>query len=112
METRRQQQKGNCGSGVMAVRLPERAQKGNRCGLANDLCNSPICTRSANCVSSIQGATGNDRPRHARVQAWRARSQQWPKQAIAIGLREAGASKYESKEQNRHTRARSKIGGI
>src|SRR6516225_5655053 len=33
-----------------------------------------------------------------------------PKQAIAIGLREAGASKYESKEQNRknlqHTKQR------
>ena len=31
-----------------------------------------------------------------------------PKQAIAIGLREAGASKYESKEQNRKNLRRTK----
>jgi hypothetical protein len=31
-----------------------------------------------------------------------------PKQAIAIGLREAGASKYESKEKNRETLKRTK----
>src|SRR5262249_47453577 len=31
-----------------------------------------------------------------------------PKQAIAIGLREAGASKYESKEENRQNLKRTK----
>jgi hypothetical protein len=31
-----------------------------------------------------------------------------PKQAIAIGLREAGASKYESKEKNRENLKRTK----
>jgi hypothetical protein len=33
-----------------------------------------------------------------------------PKQAIAIGLREAGASKYESKQKNRANLKRTKVG--
>ena len=115
METRRQQQKGNCGSGVMAVRLPERAQKGNRCGLANDLCNSPICTRSANAThkSKAQRETIGrvmHEFKHGELQTSAGRQVKNPKQAIAIGLHEAGASKYESesKEQSRRNLKRTK----
>jgi hypothetical protein len=46
--------------------------------------------------------------KHGELQASRGRKVKNPKQAIAIGLREAGASKYESKEKNRENLARTK----
>ena len=63
--------------------------------------------------SPIEGTKGNRRARHARVQAWGAQNQprqkvKNPKQAIAIGLHEAGASEYESKEKNRQNLKRTK----
>ena len=39
--------------------------------------------------------------KHAELETGRGRKVRNPRQAIAIGLREAGASKYESKEKNR-----------
>jgi uncharacterized protein DUF6496 len=39
--------------------------------------------------------------KHGQLETSRGRKVRNPKQAIAIGLREAGASKYESKEKNR-----------
>jgi hypothetical protein len=39
--------------------------------------------------------------KHGELKTAGSRKVKNPKQAIAIGLREAGASKYESKEQNR-----------
>jgi len=48
--------------------------------------------------------------KHAELETSRGRKVRNPRQAIAIGLREAGASKYESKEKNpenlRRTKAR------
>jgi len=38
--------------------------------------------------------------KHAELETSRGRKVRNPRQAIAIGLREAGASKYESKEKN------------
>jgi hypothetical protein len=52
--------------------------------------------------------------KHGELKTSRGRKVKNPKQAIAIGLREAGASKYESKEKNRenlrHTKARERHG--
>jgi hypothetical protein len=52
--------------------------------------------------------------KHGELETSRGRKVKNPKQAIAIGLREAGASKYESKEQNREnlrqTKARERRG--
>ena len=39
--------------------------------------------------------------KHGKLKTSRGKKVKNPKQAIAIGLHEAGASKYESKEQNR-----------
>ena len=39
--------------------------------------------------------------KHGELETSRGRKVRNPRQAIAIGLREAGASKYESKEKNR-----------
>ena len=39
--------------------------------------------------------------KHGELETSRGRKVRNPKQAIAIGLREAGASKYESKKKNR-----------
>ena len=39
--------------------------------------------------------------KHRELETSRGKKVRNPKQAIAIGLREAGASKYESKEKNR-----------
>ena len=39
--------------------------------------------------------------KHGELQSSSGRKVRNPKQAIAIGLREAGASKYESQETNR-----------
>lgn len=39
--------------------------------------------------------------KHGGLKTSRGRKVKHPKQAIAIGLHEAGASKYESKEENR-----------
>src|ERR1700746_1835512 len=46
--------------------------------------------------------------KHGEVKHAGGRKVRNPKQAIAIGLREAGASKYESKEQNRKNLRRTK----
>jgi hypothetical protein len=46
--------------------------------------------------------------KHGELQTSRGRKVKDPKQAIAIGLREAGASKYESKEKNRQNLKRTK----
>jgi len=46
--------------------------------------------------------------RHGELESSSGRKVQNPKQAIAIGLREAGASKYESKEKNRENLKRTK----
>ena len=46
--------------------------------------------------------------RHGELETSRGRKVKNPKQAIAIGLREAGASKYESKEKNRENLKRTK----
>ena len=46
--------------------------------------------------------------KHGELQTSRGRKVKNPKQAIAIGLREAGASKYESKEKNRENLKRTK----
>ena len=52
--------------------------------------------------------------KHGELETSTGRKVKNPKQAIAIGLREAGASKYESKEKNRenlkHTKARERHG--
>src|SRR5271166_1593287 len=52
--------------------------------------------------------------KHGELETSRGRKVRNPKQAIAIGLREAGASKYESKEKNRQnlkrTNARARQG--
>jgi hypothetical protein len=45
--------------------------------------------------------------KHGELETSRGRKVRNPKQAIAIGLREAGASKYESKEKNRENLKRS-----
>ena len=53
-------------------------------------------------------------PRHARIQAWRARpggrggKVKSRRQAIAIALSESGASKYASKKQNKRSLAKNK----
>ncbi len=46
--------------------------------------------------------------KHGELETSRGRKVKNPKQAIAIGLREAGASKYESKEKNRENPKRTK----
>ena len=46
--------------------------------------------------------------KHGELETSTGRKVKNPKQAIAIGLREAGASKYESKEQNRESLKRTK----
>jgi len=46
--------------------------------------------------------------RHGELESSSGRKVRNPKQAIAIGLREAGASKYESKEKNRENLKRTK----
>ena len=46
--------------------------------------------------------------KHGELKTSRGRKVKNPKQAIAIGLHEAGASKYESKEKNRETLKRTK----
>jgi len=46
--------------------------------------------------------------KHAELETGRGRKVRNPRQAIAIGLREAGASKYESKEKNRENLQRTK----
>ena len=46
--------------------------------------------------------------KHGELESSSGRSVKNPKQAIAIGLREAGASKYESKEKNRENLKRTK----
>ena len=46
--------------------------------------------------------------KHGELQTSRGRKVKDPKQAIAIGLREAGASQYESKEKNRQNLKRTK----
>ena len=52
--------------------------------------------------------------KHGELESGSGRKVRNPKQAIAIGLREAGASKYESKETNRknlkRTKARERLG--
>ena len=52
--------------------------------------------------------------KHGELKTSRGRKVKNPKQAIAIGLREAGASKYESASENRknlrHTKARERHG--
>ena len=45
---------------------------------------------------------------HRELKTSRGRKVKNPKQAIAIGLHEAGASKYESKEKNRENLKRTK----
>ena len=54
--------------------------------------------------------------KHGELESSSGRKVRNPKQAIAIGLREAGASKYESKETNRknlkRTKARERHGAI
>ena len=45
--------------------------------------------------------------KHGELKTSRGRKVKNPKQAIAIGLHEAGATKYESKEENRQKRAES-----
>jgi hypothetical protein len=46
--------------------------------------------------------------KHGELQSSSGRKVRNPKQAIAIGLRDAGASKYESKETNRKNLKRTK----
>jgi hypothetical protein len=46
--------------------------------------------------------------KRGQLETSRGRKVRNPKQAIAIGLREAGASKYESKEKNRENLKRTK----
>ena len=46
--------------------------------------------------------------KHGELETSRGRKVKNPKQAIAIGLREAGASRYESKEKNRENLRRTK----
>jgi hypothetical protein len=46
--------------------------------------------------------------KHGELKTSRGRKVKNPKQAIAIGLREAGASKYESKQKNRENLKRTK----
>ena len=46
--------------------------------------------------------------KHGELETSSGRKVRNPKQAIAIGLREAGASKYESKEKNRENLRRTK----
>src|SRR5713101_9045720 len=46
--------------------------------------------------------------KHGELETSRGRKVKNPKQAIAIGLREAGASKYESTEKNRENLKRTK----
>jgi hypothetical protein len=46
--------------------------------------------------------------KHGELESSSGRKVRNPKQAIAIGLREAGASKYESKEKNRENLQRTK----
>src|SRR5947207_14737126 len=46
--------------------------------------------------------------KHGELKTSRGKEVKNPKQAIAIGLHEAGASKYESKEENRQNLRRTK----
>jgi hypothetical protein len=46
--------------------------------------------------------------KHGELETSRGKKVKTPKQAIAIGLREAGASKYESEEENRQNLKRTK----
>jgi hypothetical protein len=46
--------------------------------------------------------------KHGELETSAGRKMKNPKQAIAIGLREAGASKYESNEENRENLRRTK----
>jgi len=46
--------------------------------------------------------------KHGELESSSGQKVKSPKQAIAIGLREAGASKYESKEKNRENLKRTK----
>jgi hypothetical protein len=46
--------------------------------------------------------------KHGELKTSRGKKVKNPKQAIAIGLHEAGASKYESKEENRQNLKRTK----
>ena len=46
--------------------------------------------------------------KHGELKTSRGKKVKNPKQAIAIGLHEAGASKYESKEKNRQNLTRTK----
>ena len=46
--------------------------------------------------------------KHGELKTSRGKKVKNPKQAIAIGLHEAGASKYESKEKNRENLKRTK----
>jgi Family of unknown function (DUF6496) len=46
--------------------------------------------------------------KHGELETSRGKKVKNPKQAIAIGLREAGASKYESEEENRENLKRTK----
>ena len=46
--------------------------------------------------------------KHGELETSRGKKVKNPKQAIAIGLHEAGASKYESKEENRKNLKRTK----
>jgi hypothetical protein len=46
--------------------------------------------------------------KHGELETSRGKKVKSPKQAIAVGLREAGASRYESKEKNRENLKRTK----
>jgi uncharacterized protein DUF6496 len=47
--------------------------------------------------------------KHGELRTGRGKKVKNPKQAIAIGLHEAGASKYESEEKNRQNLKRTKV---
>jgi Family of unknown function (DUF6496) len=86
---------------------------GNRCRLANDLCNSrisggqPMAARQSKAQKETVSRVMHEF-KHGELETSSGRKVRNPKQAIAIGLREAAASKYESKEKNRKNLKRTK----
>src|SRR5215469_1889429 len=85
---------------------------GNRCRPTNDLRNRRIVRGHQMATQSKAQMETMGRVmhefKHGELETSQGRKVKNPRQAIAIGLREAGASKYESKEKNRENLRRTK----
>src|SRR5215469_9843709 len=88
-------------------------KRGTDCGwetiIARDriLRDQPMATHQSKAQKETVGRVMHEF-KHGELETGSGRKVRNPKQAIAIGLREAGASRYESKEKNRENLRRTK----